>query len=171
MLPPQQGGEGRRQGGRTRGRPIGERSAAASPGYRPDEPSALAFGEFQGVGQEPDGVRVGMPPLAALQQADRLYRQPGPTGELFLRETPASRSQPPELRPERGVFPDDSVREFPFATPPAYQRRLRRARFGSFDWNIPSVPGVFQRCEWSAERTGGRLLAEKFDTARGGTRT
>jgi len=170
MLPPQQGGEGRRQGGRTRGRPIGERSAAASPGYRPDEPSALAFGEFQGVGQEPDGVRVGMPPLAALQQADRLYRQPGPTGELFLRKT-RGLAQPPEPRPERGVFPDDSVREFPFATPPAYQRRLRRARFGSFDWNSASVPGVFQRCGWSAERTGGTLLAEKFDTERRGTRT
>jgi hypothetical protein len=43
-LPAQQAGEGRRQGGRKRGRCLeGDRGTAASPGYRPDEDGALPF--------------------------------------------------------------------------------------------------------------------------------
>src|ERR671921_2607828 len=45
-----------------------------------------------------------MPPLAALQQADRLGRQPGTVRELFLRKA-GGLAQRLEPCPERGVFP------------------------------------------------------------------
>ena len=65
---------------------LGGRPGRAAQRHQGQQRRALLRRQAQRVGQAPHRGRVGPPPRAPLQRADRLARQPGLLGQLLLRE-------------------------------------------------------------------------------------
>ena len=106
----------RREGG-VRLRRSGHRLAGAAAGGQ--QGVARVGGQAERLGQGADGRRVGTPPVTTLQRADALGGQPGPFGELLLRQ-PGRLAQAPQPRAEV-----DHLR-VGHATPPPRRHDARR---------------------------------------------
>jgi hypothetical protein len=84
--------------------------------HRTHETGSLPVVEVEGVGQRPDGVRVGAAALAALQGTDGLDRDAGPVGQLLLGQG-ALVAEGPEQLGEAGTHAADSSHRLPCAWP------------------------------------------------------
>src|ERR671917_82708 len=51
------------------------------------ETDAVLLRQAQGLGEALHGISVGPPVLPALEEADRIHTQPGPLGQVLLRQT------------------------------------------------------------------------------------
>jgi hypothetical protein len=50
------------------------------------EPDAVLLRQLQGLGKALQGISVGPPVLPALEETDSIHTQPGPLGQVLLRQ-------------------------------------------------------------------------------------